>query len=85
MAASITASLLAAVSFTVTVSSLVTVSRSSGSVSLIHISTLIPIIGIQDPTAATKSDADQKARLSVRDASQANMETFEDQIRDRTE
>jgi hypothetical protein len=52
MAVSITASLLAAVSSAVGLSLFVTV---SGLDSLIHIFTLILIIGIQDPIAAIRS------------------------------
>jgi hypothetical protein len=55
-----TASLLAAVSFVVTVSSHESVSGSSGLASLIHIRILIPIIVIQDPIGAIKIRVDGK-------------------------
>ena len=55
MAASITASLRAVVSFTIDASSRGAVSGSSGLASLIHTHILIPIIAIQVPIGAIKA------------------------------
>jgi hypothetical protein len=86
----ITAFLLAAVSFAVTVSSHMAVSSpvsdSSGLVSLIHIHMpiLIPIIGIQDPIGAIKSPLAKRRVEAYRARGCLSVIEARDRIRDRS-